>query len=241
MRYIFDVDGTLTPSRGMIDPKFKVWFKKFIELYPVSLVTGSDREKTIEQLGLDIIDSVEYCFSCSGNAVYQKGQLIEKSDWIMPDDAWLFLENYLYQSKYDKKYGKHFEHRIGLLNFSVVGRNAVGQQRTEYYKWDKVHSERDYLVKIINERWPELQAAAGGETGIDIFARGKDKSQILDKLEGNVTFFGDRIDENGNDYTLAMRIIDENRGRYYNVTNWSHTWTQLQQLCPAVSDSLANG
>ena len=50
MRYIFDVDGTLTPSRGMIDPKFKIWFKKFIELYPVSLVTGSDREKSIEQL-----------------------------------------------------------------------------------------------------------------------------------------------------------------------------------------------
>jgi len=241
MRYIFDVDGTLTPSRGMIDPKFKIWFKQFIELYPVSLVTGSDREKTIEQLGLDIVDSVEYCFNCSGNAVYQNGELVHKSDWTMPDDAWLFLENYLYQSKYDKKYGRHFEQRIGLLNFSVVGRNAVGQQRTEYYKWDKANSERDNLVKIINDRWPELQAAAGGETGIDIFARGKDKSQILDKLEGEVTFFGDRIDPNGNDYSLAMRIVDETRGRHYNVINWNQTWTQLKQLCPAVSDSLANG
>ena len=241
MKYIFDVDGTLTPSRGIIDTEFKVWFKQFMELYSVILVTGSDREKTVEQLGADIVDSVEYCFNCAGNAVYKNGNLIHKSDWTMPDDAWLFLENYLYQSKYDKKYGRHFEQRIGLLNFSVVGRNAIGEQRSDYYHWDKIHNERDNLVKLINERWPDLQAAAGGETGIDIFARGCDKAQILDRLEGKVSFFGDRTDPSGNDYSLAKRIFDENRGWYYNVLNWNHTWTQLKQLCPNVSASLANG
>lgn len=241
MKYVFDVDGTLTPSRGIIDPEFKIWFKRFIELYPVSLVTGSDREKTVEQLGEDIVDTVEYCFNCAGNAVYKKGELIYKSDWEMPDDAWQYLENYLYQTKYDRKYGKHFEQRIGLLNFSVVGRNAVGDQRTEYYKWDQTHNERNSLVKIINERWPELQAAAGGETGIDIFKRGCDKAQVLDRLEGDVSFFGDRTDPDGNDYSLAKRILDENRGWSYNILNWTHTWTCLQQLCPDVSASLANG
>jgi phosphomannomutase len=241
MRYIFDVDGTLTPSRDVIDTEFKIWFKRFIELYPVSLVTGSDREKTVEQLGQDIVDSVEYCFNCAGNAVYKNGNLIYKSDWILPDEPWQFLENYLYQSKYDKKYGRHFEQRIGLLNFSVVGRQAIGQQRTDYYEWDRVHNERDNLVKIINKRWPDLQAAAGGETGIDIFARGRDKAQILDRLEGKISFFGDRIDPNGNDYSLAMRIVDENRGQCYNVSNWNHTYTLLRELCPDVSASLANG
>lgn len=241
MIYVFDVDGTLTPSRGTIDPEFKVWFKRFIELYSISLVTGSDRDKTVEQLGLDIVDSVEYCFNCAGNAVYKNGNLIYKSDWEIPDDAWQYLENYLYQSKYDRKYGKHFEQRIGLLNFSVVGRNAVGDQRSEYFEWDKIHNERNNLVKIINDRWPDLQAAAGGETGIDIFKRGCDKAQILDLLEGDISFFGDRIDPNGNDYSLAKRIVDESRGRYYNVLNWTHTWTCLQQLCPNVSASLANG
>lgn len=242
MIYVFDVDGTLTPSRGVIDPEFKIWFKRFIELYSVSLVTGSDREKTVEQLGLDLFDSVEYCFNCAGNAVYKNGELIYKSDWTMPDEPWFFLENYLYEkSTYKFKYGKHFEQRIGLLNFSVVGRNAVGDQRSEYYEWDKIYKERENLVDQINQRWPDIQAAAGGETGIDIFERGCDKSQILDRLQGTVSFFGDRIDVNGNDYSLAKRIIDENRGRYYNVLNWTHTWTCLQQLCPDVSASLANG
>ena len=30
IRYIFDVDGTLTPSQQKMDPKFKHFFLKFI-------------------------------------------------------------------------------------------------------------------------------------------------------------------------------------------------------------------
>lgn len=232
MRYIFDVDGTLTPSRGVIDPEFKIWFINFLNKYPVSLVTGSDRDKTIEQLGIDIVDSVEYCFNCAGNAVYRGGQLIEKSNWVLPDAPRRFLEDYLNEiTKYPFKYGLHFEQRIGLLNFSVVGRNALGQQRTDYYLWDKKQRERSSLVKLLNECWTDIEAAAGGETGIDIFARGKDKAQILDKLDGPVTFFGDRMDADGNDYSLSKRIIDENRGVCYSVDDWTQTWTILKQIC----------
>jgi len=32
MIYIFDIDGTLTPSRNVIDPKFKTFFEHFNEL-----------------------------------------------------------------------------------------------------------------------------------------------------------------------------------------------------------------
>lgn len=235
MMYLFDVDGTLTPSRGVMDPEFKSWFLRFVDKYPVGFVTGSDREKTVEQVGENLVDTVEYCFNCAGNAVYRHGELVYQNDWVLPDEARLFLENYLYQqSPYRSKYGKHFEQRIGLLNFSVVGRNAVGDQRTHYYEWDKIYGEREQLVKELNHRWPDLEAAAGGETGIDIFARGKDKSQVLDRIDGQVSFFGDRIDPNGNDWSLAQRIIAENRGRCYNITNWTHTWNTLRQLCPNV-------
>jgi len=207
----------------------------------VSLVTGSDFDKTVEQLGQDVLDAVEYSFNCCGNAVYQKSKIIYQSDWTMPDDAWQYLEDYLYQSKYDKKYGKHFEQRIGMLNFSVVGRNAVGIQRTDYFEWDKINRERQFLTERINQRWPDLQAVIGGETGIDIFQKGCDKSQILKYFDGPVSFFGDRTDPAGNDYPLAKAIVDKKRGWYYNVLNWTHTWNTLRQLCPNVSASLANG
>ena len=58
-RYVFDVDGTLTPSRQKILPEMETAFNKFIDNYSVYLVTGSDYEKTLEQLGKNVIEKVE--------------------------------------------------------------------------------------------------------------------------------------------------------------------------------------
>lgn len=232
MNFVFDVDGTLTPSRGVMDLEFKTWFLKFASKHPVHLVTGSDFEKTLEQVGEDVINAVQHSFNCAGNAVYVKGNCVYQTDWVLPNEAHEFLAQHLLETPYLYKYGKHFEQRIGLLNFSVVGRNAVGCQRTDYYEWDKQSGERQYLVNEINTRWPELQAAAGGETGIDIFPQGCDKAQILSKLSGDVSFFGDRIDPAGNDWSIAQSIIDQKRGRCYNVNDWTDTFNILKELFP---------
>ena len=53
-KFIFDVDGTLTPSRQEIDGDFAVFFGNFCAEHDVYLVTGSDKEKTIEQIGEEI-------------------------------------------------------------------------------------------------------------------------------------------------------------------------------------------
>ena len=46
-KFIFDVDGTLTPSRKKITPEFFDEFFQFTEENDVYLVTGSDRDKTL--------------------------------------------------------------------------------------------------------------------------------------------------------------------------------------------------
>ena len=51
-KFIFDVDGTLTPSRGKIDNDFKKFFVEFCMNNNVYLVTGSDKPKTVEQIVL---------------------------------------------------------------------------------------------------------------------------------------------------------------------------------------------
>ena len=43
MIYIFDIDGTLTPSRNPMDIKFKEWFTHWSKNKRVWMVTGSDR------------------------------------------------------------------------------------------------------------------------------------------------------------------------------------------------------
>ena len=230
MYYVFDVDGTLTPSRGSIDPEFCEFLISCAQKNKIVLVTGSDRDKTVEQIGLELFNLTTYSFNCAGNEVYQKGQSTYKSDWVLPDDAWLWLENELYSSEYKARYGRHFEQRTGLLNFSVVGRKAGTTQRTAYYEWDKINNERNIIAKAFNKRFPNLTAQIGGETGIDIFPKGKDKSQILDWFEGPICFFGDRMDPEGNDRPLAERITNDNRGASYAVRNWKDTWHYLKLM-----------
>ena len=240
MFYVFDVDGTLTPSRGVIDSAFKTWFLDFAQKHKVCYVTGSDRDKTVEQIGEDLFNIAAYSFNCTGNEIYQNGQLTYASKWTLPDDAWLWLEDELYKSPYRSRYGRHFEQRTGLLNFSIVGRNAQGIERTEYYEWDKNHNERARICNRFNARFPTLQAQIGGETGIDIFEKGRDKSQILNVIYGYIEFYGDRMDPQGNDKPLADAIIDNNTGVCYNVKNWQETWHILQTNLEK-SASLANG
>mgnify|MGYP000686652846 CR=1 FL=1 len=72
--FIFDVDGTLTPSRGEIDHDFAVFFSTFCAENNVYLVTGSDRDKTIEQIGEEI-----YSFL---SRLYYKPMLIRSSAYL---------------------------------------------------------------------------------------------------------------------------------------------------------------
>ena len=73
MNYIFDVDGTLTPSRMRIDKEFKEFFLEFIKKNNVYLATGSDYIKTVEQLGTEICESVTKCYNCCGISVWPNG------------------------------------------------------------------------------------------------------------------------------------------------------------------------
>ena len=70
--FLFDVDGTLTPSRQKIDKEFSKFFSKFCKTNEVYLVTGSDRDKTIEQLGKTLYNKAKKVYNCSGNSVWVK-------------------------------------------------------------------------------------------------------------------------------------------------------------------------
>lgn len=228
--YLFDVDGTLTPARGIIDSEFAEWILDFIKENNVSLVSGSDYNKTLEQVGEDILHNVQFIYSCSGNAIYKKGKLINSNEWTASNDILEVLDEELLNSPYPLRFGNHIEHRLGMLNFCTVGRNASQQEREFYNKWDNIHHERKSLVDKLSSKWPSLSITLGGDISIDIAPLGFDKSQILELFDDQVTFFGDRTLIGGNDYSLAQRIINEHRGTYHQVIDWRDTWLLLKQL-----------
>lgn len=224
-KFIFDVDGTLTPSRQSMNADFQRWFLEFIYDNDVYLVTGSDYPKTVEQLGSSICENVSRVYNCSGSDVWEGGVNIRTNKWILPEAAHNWLSERLTASAFSLRTGLHFEHRPGMVNFSIVGRNADVEQRKKYRKWDLETEERDYIAHNFNLAFPELEARPGGETGIDIAPRGANKSQIItDFNEDDVLyFFGDRIDEGGNDYPLAQIV-----NHWREVKSWKQTWEYLQ-------------
>ena len=231
-RFIFDVDGTLTPSRNIMDPKFKVFFKGFCRANYVYLVTGSDKPKTVEQVGEDVYNLAHTVYNCNGNDVWQGKKHIRTNEWILPEDAHDWLSEELTASAFPLRTGLHFEHRPGMVNFSVVGRNADKLERAKYVTWDIEQNERNKIAKEFNYRYPDLEAKVGGETGIDISPKGFDKSQIVKDFskEDKLWFFGDAMHEGGNDYPLA-KVVPNHR----HVTGWKQTmeflsWFQEQGI-----------
>ena len=224
--YLFDVDGTLTPSRGVMDSKFQEWFLYFCHNRNVSLVTGSDKSKTIEQIGETIYNACTRVYNCSGNDVYEQNTQIQFNDWTLPSEVESFLIDKLNASPYRIKTGLHIEHRTGMVNFSVVGRNANPEQRKDYYQWDRIVNERKHIASEFNSTFPDLEADIGGETGIDIFERGRNKSQVLKDFKlSTLKFYGDRTDPAGNDYSIASKL---NPNQVYTVTDWKHCWELLK-------------
>ena len=63
LKFIFDIDGTLTPSRRKIDPDFHEYFLDFTHKNDVYLVTGSNREKTIEQIGESLFNACKRVYN----------------------------------------------------------------------------------------------------------------------------------------------------------------------------------
>lgn len=228
--YVFDVDGTLTPSRGIINNAFKEWLMDFAKNNKCYLVTGSDKPKTVEQIGEDLYDCFETAYQCSGNQVFKKNVCIRESNWALPKKAYNWLDLQLISSKFYKKTGNHFEQRTGMLNYSIVGRKASIEERAMYVEWDEHKLERQWISEKFNILFPELNATVAGETGLDIYPVGKDKAQIIDDFEHSdvLWFFGDKMEPGGNDHTLKKAIMDNDLGWAISVEGWEDTWNKLQ-------------
>jgi phosphomannomutase len=229
-RYIFDVDGTITPSRGQIDSNFAIFFTTFCVENDVYLVTGSDKEKTIEQIGEEIYSLAQRVYNCSGSDVWEGETHIRSDEWKLSSSVRSYLINCLEESSFPLRTGLHIEERPGMVNFSIVGRNATLGERKLYVKHDTANKERDVIAELFNKEFPNLIARPGGETGIDISPKGKDKSQIVQDFEPNDTlhFYGDRMDVLGNDYPLKKVIIENDLGFAIPVTGWKDTWKKLK-------------
>jgi phosphomannomutase len=242
--FIFDVDGTLTPSRLPMTKEFQKFFKQWIKKNKFYLVTGSDLPKLQEQMCMYDIEA-EGIFTCCGNQFWlpnpsvpiQSADLIYDNKFKVPRKLNKLLGTILSNSIYPHRYGNHIEDRGSMVNFSIVGRDCTQEQREEYYKWDKEKGERKIIAQAIKEKFPDLDAVIGGQISIDIYPKGNDKSQVLNVIEqerlvppNEYIFIGDGIENGGNDYPLAELMDNTEICDWYHTKGWEHTKEILESL-----------
>jgi phosphomannomutase len=228
--YLFDVDGTLTPPRESINPEFKKLFAHWVGVqrsngHKVFFVTGSDRDKTVEQVGLPLWRFVDGSYQCSGNQLYSRGKLIKQSNWMMSAELHYDIIELLEKSRWYGKADKNIEERVGMVNISTVGRSATNLLRKEYFDWDNRNHERVKIKDELSAKYEDLEFSIGGEISIDIYPKGRDKSQVLSDMQGDCMFFGDRCDIGGNDYKIAVMCK-----HYFNVSGWEETHEILAKM-----------
>ena len=233
--FIFDVDGTLTPSRQRMTEEFAKFFDVWTNKNKYYLVTGSDIEKTREQVPYAYTDRAQGIFTCCGNQFYMSNGLQYENKFTPPDSLIKYLEDTLDNNDYPVKAGQHIEDRGSMLNFSMVGRNCTLQQRKDYFEYDNLVGEREKIASAIRFNWSKLDAVIGGQISIDIYPKGKDKSQILEHIETNENadeyiFIGDRIEGGGNDYPLAKLMKEIDNGNYHQTEGPKQTQKILEEL-----------
>ena len=126
------------------------------------------------------------------------------------------------------------EFRNGLINICPVGRSCSQEQRIQFHQLDQEKGTRKKFVEVLNEKFPEetfgLHFAIGGQISIDAFPTGWDKRFCLKHVENEkfkeIHFFGDRTEEDGNDYQLYV----DTRTHGHSVTSPKDTMNQLREI-----------
>lgn len=213
---LFDVDGTLSPSREKIKPSMLDFLDKLNTFATIGIVGGSDLQKQKEQLGNGIVERYTYNFSQNGLVAYKNGDLIGLqtiSKYLGEDNLKRIVNwtmNYLSNIYLPIKRGTFIEFRSGMLNISPIGRNCSRSERNTYEVYDLKHNIRKNMVEAMKKEFIDLNLtySVGGQISFDVFPRGWDKTYCLRFLDfsefDEMHFFGDKTIPGGNDYEIFI-------------------------------------
>jgi phosphomannomutase len=232
---LFDLDNTLTLSRGKVTEKMKEMLNNIDKTkYDLGVVSGSDLCKIRDQLE-DSLSNFTWWFTENGLVSYKDGHLYKSTNIVS------FLGEGGYQSVINEcllclsrinlpvKRGVFLELRTGLLNICPVGRSCTQSEREEFEKYDNEFKIRQSIVNYLSNRFKTLRFSIGGQISIDAFPEGWDKRYCLQFIEGiydEIRFYGDKIIPGGNDYEIG----NDKRVKPFPVNNWEDTYNLLNNL-----------
>ena len=220
---VFDLDGTLTPSKANMDAAMGRELVRLLGVKKVAIIGGGSYHQFREQFlrhfkcptpllkNLFLFPETStafYRYRGGWREVYKRKFSAHEKKKIMRAFRDAFREIHYVPSP--KTYGKVIEDRGSQITFSALGQDVVkilGPKRgiALKEKWHRENDIRLQLIRALKKRLPEFERE-GGITSVDVTRKGIDKAygvreikKVLKVPIARMLFIGDALYPGGND------------------------------------------
>lgn len=231
---VFDLDGTLTPSKSPLTRDVREALVNLLEQKPVAIIGGGKYGQFAKQFlahfraPAGLMEHL-YLFPTTSTAFYlfHAGRYVKVYEHLIPKaDRSRIMKLILSEAKAisypfpAKPYGKTIEDRGTQITFSALGQDIVdilGPRGVRIKEdWNKKYDPiRQKLAARLRKKLPKFSVTTGGSTSIDITKKGIDKGygvrQISKRLKfsiKDIVFIGDALYKGGNDAAAKKSGVD---------------------------------
>jgi len=212
---VFDLDGTLAPSKSSLAPETAGLLRDLLSMIRVAVISGGAWTQFEKQLLTDLpknsqlanLSLLPTCgtkffeFSGKWKELYSEDLTAEQKKKIIDSLNKAAAEAGIHA---DKVWGEVIEDRGSQVTSSALGQEAPLEEKE---KWDPDFAKRKKIAEILKKLIPEFSVRLGGATSIDVTKPGIDKAYGINKLRDTLhislkemVYIGDALFPGGNDY-----------------------------------------
>ena len=212
---VFDLDGTLAPSKSSLDAEMAALFDKLLGGIKVAVISGGNWQQFQKQVlshlasdkrlnNLSLLPTCGtqfYQYESEWTKIYAEDFTSEQKKKIISSLTTAIEQSRL---KPEKVWGEVIEDRGSQITFSGLGQEAPLKEKV---KWDPDFAKRKKMKAFLDTLIPEFSVRLGGSTSIDVTKPGIDKAYGIRKLRDilgiaieEMIFVGDAVFPGGNDY-----------------------------------------
>lgn len=233
---VLDMDETSAASGKPLKPEM---YNLLAELqqskgYILAFATARSYLELIHRMPIKILKQ-SHIFACFGMDVWHQDKNHHDKPFIWPEKINGLLNFLLQTCSYPLKTGDHIIERPFSGAFTPLGMNATEEERADFIKWESRKGYLQAAADLIKRYHPKLDVRVFGKTTVDFSDKIMSKKIILPKIrkitDRNVIFFGDNMQEGGNDKPLADVLkADSPLNINIPVSNPNETLEHLQKL-----------
>ena len=231
---VFDLDGTLAPSKSAIDGEMSGLLGALLQVVKVAVISGGDWSQFQTQLIANLPQGAPlqnlsmlptngtrfYRYDGSWEKLYSEDLSdAQKQKIIAALNAAVAASGFAAA----KTWGETIEDRESQITYSALGQQAPLDEKS---KWDTDFAKRQKIKALLDVSLPDFSVRLGGTTSVDVTLPGIDKAYGIGKLRdvlgipiAQMLYVGDALFPGGNDYPVrgtgatCIQVRDPNESK----------------------------